>query len=106
MPEKDDSASELNHPEEILWIVFPANDDATEIMKPSEQALDFPTAAVTTQAAAVLRLGGHAHKFVRGDELHAVAFLDPLVQRVAVVSAVADHPPGSLSQEALFEGRF
>ena len=30
MPQEDDSASELNHPEEILWVVFPANDDHDE----------------------------------------------------------------------------
>ena len=55
MPQEDDGASKLNHPEEILWVIFPANDDATKIMKPCEQALDFPAATVTTQYATVLR---------------------------------------------------
>ncbi len=106
MPQEDDSASELNHPEEILWVIFPANDDATKVMKPSEQALDFPAAAVTTQTATVLRCVGHAPKFMRRDELHTVAFLDALVQRVAVVSAVADHPLGSFLEEALLQRGF
>jgi hypothetical protein len=39
MPQEDHGASKLNHPEEILWVVFPANDDATIIMEPSKQAL-------------------------------------------------------------------
>src|SRR5271157_2504923 len=106
MPQEDNSASELHHPEEILWVVFPANDCATKVMKPIEQALYLPTAAISTQAAPVLRCGGHAHKFVRRDELHTVAFLDALVQRIAVISAVADHPLGSLLEEAVLERGF
>jgi len=52
MPQEDDGASELNHPEEILWVVFPANDYATIVMKPSEQPLDFPATMITPQHAA------------------------------------------------------
>ena len=106
MPQEDDSTSELDHPEEILWVVFPANDNATKVMKPGEQALDLPTAAISTQAATVLSCGGHTHKFVRCDELHAVALPDVLVQRIAVVSAVTDHPRRSFSEEALLERGF
>ena len=106
MPQEDDRASELNHPEEILWVVFPANDNATKVMKPSEQALDLPTAAISTQTATVLRCGSHTHKFVGRDELHAVALPDVLVQRIAVISAVADHPLGSLLEEAVLERGF
>ena len=106
MSQEDKSASELNHPEEILWVVFPANDDATKVMKPGEQALDLPTAAVTTQAATVLCCGGNAQKSVRGDELHTITFLDALVQRIAVVSAVTDHALGGFPEEALLERRF
>jgi hypothetical protein len=46
MPQEDYCACELNHPEEILWVVLPANDDATVIMEPSKQALDFPATTV------------------------------------------------------------
>src|ERR1700687_2044973 len=106
MSQEDDSACELNHPEEILWVVFPANDDTTKVMKPSEQALDLPTAAISTQATPVLRCGGYAHNFVRRDELHTVALLDALVQRIAVVSAVTNHSLGSFLEEALLERRF
>ena len=106
MPQEDNGASELNHPEEILWVVFPANDGATKIMQPSKQSFDFPTAAVATQAATVLRCGRDAHRFVRRDELHTVAFLDALVQRIAVVSAVADHSLGRFGEELLIERGF
>jgi len=55
MPQEDDGASELDHPEEIFWVVFPANDGATKVMKPGEQALDFPATPVAAQNPAVLR---------------------------------------------------
>src|ERR1700681_3814241 len=106
MPQEDNGTSELNHPEKILWVVFPANDRAAKIMQPSKQTFDFPTAAVATQAATVLSRGRDAHKLMRGDELHSVAFLDALVQRIAVVSAVADHSLGSFPEESLVERGF
>src|SRR5258708_28801823 len=94
MSQEDDGASELNHPEEIFWVVFPANDGATKIMEPGEQALDFPATPVAAQNTPVLRHRCDAHEFVGRDELHAVSFVDALVQRIAVVSAVADHSFG------------
>jgi hypothetical protein len=39
-----------------------------------------------------LRCGCHAHKFVRCDELQAVAFLDALVQGVTVISGALTKP--------------
>src|SRR5450755_1149044 len=106
MPQKDDGASELDHPEEIFWVVFPANDGATKIMQPGEQAFDFPATPVTAQNAAVLRRRSDAHEFVGRDQLHAVAFVDALVQGIAVVSAVADHAFRSFGKESLLERGF
>ena len=106
MPQEDDGTSELNHPEEILWVIFPANDDATKIMKPGEQALDFPATPVTTQDAAVLRRGFASGGTVRSNQLHTEALANLHVQRIAVVSAVADHALGSFGKEALFERGF
>src|SRR5258707_14047727 len=103
MPQEDDGASELNHPEEIFWVVFPANDGATKIMEPGEQALDFPATPVAAQNAAVLRASGDEHEFVGRNDLHAESFVDALVHRIAVVSAVADHSFGALGWESLVE---
>ena len=55
MSQENDGASELNHPEEIVWVVFPANDDATKVMKPGEQAFHFPATPVAAQNTPVLR---------------------------------------------------
>ena len=106
MPQEDHSARKLNHPEEILWVVFPANDDATIVMEPSKQALDFPATTVAAQAATVLVCGRDAHRFVRRDKLHSVTFLDALVQWIAVVSAVADHSLGRIGEELVIERGF
>ena len=41
MPQEEDGASGLDHPEEIFRVVFPANDGTTKVMKPGEQAFYF-----------------------------------------------------------------
>jgi hypothetical protein len=103
MPQEDDGTSELNHPEEILWVIFPANDDTTKIMKPREQTLDFPATPVTAQYAAVLRGGFVSSGSVGSNQLHTKALADLHVQGVTVVSAVTDHALGSFGNETPFE---
>jgi len=105
MPQEDDGTSKLNHPEEILWVVFPANDHATKIMKPREQALNFPTTPVTTQYATVLRRGFASRGFVWSNHLHPEPFANLHIQWVTVVSAVADQAFGSFRKEAALDGR-
>lgn len=106
MPQEDDGARELHHPEEILWVVFPANDDTAKIMKPSEQALDFPTPAVAAQHATVLRGFPAAQRMMRSHQLYPEALLNLRIQRVAVVGAVADQSLGSFGKEAALDGSF
>src|SRR5579863_2388040 len=106
MPQEDDGTSKLHHPEEILWVVFPANDDASKVMKPSEQTLDLPATPVTAEHAAILRRFPAARGIVRGNQLHAEAFANPCVQRIAVVGAVADQSLGSLGEESPCERDF
>ena len=103
MPQEDHSASELNHPEEILWVVFPANDHATKVMKPGEQALDFPATPVAAQHAAILCRFPASRGLVWRHQLHTEAFANLHIQRIAVVSAVADQALGSFGKEASLE---
>src|SRR5579863_6190880 len=104
MPQEDDGTSKLHHPEEILWVVFPANDDASKVMKPSEQTLDLPATPVTAEHAAVLRRFPAARGIVRRNQLHAEAFANLGIQRIAVVSAVADQALGSFGEETTLDG--
>src|ERR1700691_3748156 len=54
MPQEDHGTCELNHAEEILWVILPANNDATIIMEPSKQTFNFPATTVAAQGATVL----------------------------------------------------
>ena|SRR5271167_159698 len=103
MPQEDYSTSKLNHPEEVLWVMLPANDDATIVMQPGEQTLDFPTTAVTPQYAAILRGGSTAGRVVGRDQFHAELLADLRVERIAVIGPVADHSLGNFGQEALLQ---
>src|SRR5258708_21837907 len=104
MPQEDDGTGELHHPEEILWVVFPANDHTAKIMKPCEQTLDLPAAPVATQHPAVLRGFPAAPDGVRRDHLHTETFANLSIQGVAVVGAVADQTLGSFGEEARLDG--
>ncbi len=106
MPQEDDGTSELHHPEEIFWVVFPANDDAAKIVKPREQALDFPTAPVATQHAAILCCLAASRGVMRSNQLHTEALANLRIQWIAVVGAVTDQPLGSFGEEASLDGGF
>ena len=54
MPQEDNEAAELEHAEEIGFVIFPAADESAEIVEPGKEALDFPAPTVATQFAAVL----------------------------------------------------
>ena len=87
-------------------MVFPANDHATKIMKPGEQALNFPAATVATQHTAILGDFPAACGMVRRNQLDAEAFANLRIQRIAVVGAVANQAFGSFRKEAPLEGGF
>src|SRR5271154_270569 len=106
MPQEDYSACQLNHPEEILWVVLPANDDATVIMEPSKQALDFPATTVAPQHASILCGCSGSPRVVRRDHLHTETLANLSIQWIAVVGAVTDQPLGSFGEEASLDGEF
>ena len=106
MPQQDDGASQVHIPEDIVWVVFPTNDGATKVMKPGEQAFHFPPTPVAVQNTPVLHRGRDGHEFMGRDELHAVSFVNALIQGIAVTSAVADHTFREFGKESLVERRF
>jgi hypothetical protein len=106
MPQENDEATELEHAEEIGFVIFPAADQSAEIVEPGKEALDFPAPTVATQFAAVLGALAVAVVLVRGDEPDAVFLPEALIERITVVGAVADHPLWFGSCEALRNGRF
>src|SRR5437870_5012324 len=52
MSHEDEEAAELEHAEEVGLLIFPARDEAAEVMQPSKQPFDFPTVAVAQQLPA------------------------------------------------------
>src|SRR5258708_2002121 len=75
-------------------------------MKPREQALDFPTATVAAHHAAILGCLPATCGVVRSNQLHAEALTNLCIQRIAVVSTVADQALGSLRKETALERGF
>src|SRR3989441_3152520 len=89
MPQEDEEAAELEHPEEVGFVELPASYEPTEVMQPSEKAFDFPATTVTAQLATVL---GQIQAVGAVGRDHANAVLAPqlAVQGVAVVGRIAD----------------
>jgi len=106
MPHEDNEAAELEHAEEIGFVIFPAADQSAKVVQPGKEAFDFPAAAVTAQFATVLGTLPAAIELVRGDQPDAVLFLKALVEWVAVVGAVANQTLWFGSREALLDGGF
>jgi hypothetical protein len=87
-------------------VVFPTADQSAEVVKPGEKPFDFPSAAITAQFATVLGVLPTAVVLVGGNEPDAVFFPETLVERVAVISAVANHSFWLRLREALLDGSF
>jgi len=72
MPQEDNEAAEVEHTEEIGFVIFPAAHESAEIVEPGKEALDFPASTVATQFAAVLGALAAAVILVGRDEPNAV----------------------------------
>ncbi len=106
MPQEDNEAAELEHTEEVGLVIFPTADEAPEVVEPRKETLDFPATAVATKFTAVLGVLPVAIALVGRDEPDTVFLPEALVERVAVVGAVADHSSRLGSCEALLDGGF
>src|ERR1700730_6240224 len=106
MPQQDDKAAELEHAEEIGFVIFPAANKSAEIVEPGKEALDFPAPTVATQFAAVLGALATAVVLVRRDQLDTMSLPEALIERIAVIGTVADHSFGFGTRETLLKGGF
>src|SRR5206468_1602201 len=98
LPQQDHDATELDETQKIRNFVFMTGDQSAEVLKPSEQALDFPAAAIAPQRTAVLGLHS-AITSLTGDQLDAV-FGKIRPERVAVEGFVADESLRRLLEKA------
>ncbi len=104
MPEEDSRAGEMQQADEVLYVVFPARDQSTEIVESGKEALDLPAPADPTQTAAVLSDAPPSATMGR-DHLNAVGRHQEFVERVTVVASIADQPRREVREEAGVEGR-
>src|SRR5687768_712015 len=105
MPEKNNKAGKVKKPEIVFGAVFPAHHDASKIIEPSEEPLDFPTLLISAKHAAILRLGFDAATApVRCDDFGAVFRKDFVVQSIAIISLVSDDACGWVGHKAIFDG--
>ena len=82
-----------------------ANKESAELTEPCVGAFDDPASFVTPEFPAVLVAAVFAVLAVWNDEVDA-AFLEPLAQRIGVVSAVGDHALRFLPGTSLGAGNF
>lgn len=104
MPEHHLKASEVDHSEVVFDVVLPPVHEATEVVHPSEEPLDFPSFPVAAQGAAILCFGTFAA--VRRNHLDPVVLSQLPIEPVRVVGLVADQPCRELVEEASRERVF
>lgn len=99
MPQQDADASELEEAEEVLGVSLVPSNQAAEVLKPGEQALDLPASAVAAERSTVLGLLVPSAK-VRSDQFNAPLDAESFVESVAVVRPVANQSLGRMFEEA------
>jgi hypothetical protein len=71
-------------------MVFVANNQASEVLKPGETPFDLPSALVATKLPTVLGTLSAPAFAVRGNQLNATIILQPLIKAIAVISLIAN----------------
>ena len=103
MPEEDCGTGKMEKSKKVLWMKFISDDEAAEVLQPSEKPFDLPSAFVTTKFAAILlRTLSFSPSAVGGDDFCAELFGKSPIQRVAVIGLVADQSLRDLFDEARF----
>src|SRR5262244_2070913 len=103
MSQQDQHASKLNHAEEVIAMTFPTYQQASEVLQPCEEPLDFPAAFVTPEFSPVLAMRSCAITTVRCDQLDSVVLGKPIHHRVAVIPLIANQSFGLVGHEAMLD---
>jgi hypothetical protein len=92
----------MHEAEKVLDMIIKARRHAAKVLQPRPEPLDLPTTTVTAQSAPVLCRRLDPVRLVRRDHLDAPA-RQFSIERVAVISLVADQPLRKLSGKTLSE---
>ena len=95
----------MHEAQKVFDMVFISSHQATEVVQPREQPLDFPAMPISAQRSPVL--GGIANPItaMRRDHVDA-PFLELSIQPIAIVGAVSDQSLGMFINKALLKGSF
>src|ERR1700687_2193813 len=104
MSRENNEAAELKHAEEVGFLMFPAADQSTEVVKPSEEAFDFPAAAVTAQFTTVLGVLSAAIGLVGRNQQVLCFSRKRWSTGSPFVGTVADHSFGFGLRETVLDG--
>ena len=94
MPQQDAGEAEEHEADEVLDMSLVAGVDAAVVLQPCEQALDLPAPSVAPEHSPILGPGSLSVLAMRRDHLDLALLLEPRVERVAVISAVANKAIG------------
>jgi hypothetical protein len=89
----------VTHPEEAVWVTFPACDDPARILEPGKQPLDLPPATVASERAAVLRPRPTVRS-IGSNQLNPEVIIQMAIERVTVIAAIADQSGRERAEEA------
>jgi len=89
MSEMDNSGCELEKFEEVIGVVFIANDDAAEVVEPCEETFDLPAFAIAPKAATIIE-GRSDPTAAVGSQKDDVLISQTLPQGSRVLGAVGD----------------
>ena len=101
MPQEDAATGQFEKAQEILGVVLVASNQATKVVKPSEQAFDFPSSPIPSQRASVL--GGVFAVAPMGSDQFDTLLLQLLIQRIGVVRPIPDQALRLFREEALLK---
>ena len=88
MPQQNDAAAKIEHPEKVLSVSFVADNQPAEVLQPGKESLDLPTSAVPPQSPQILG-SVFTVASVQRDQFNPLV-PEPLVQFVGVVSIIPD----------------
>lgn len=95
----------MNKSGKALMATIPAGEGSLVLVHPGEQALDFPSAAVTPECAAVLRCRPNAVLAMWGNQFDSLG-CQLLIERITVVGTIPHNSLGSSHGDGLSERRF
>lgn len=85
-------------------MVFIANHQPPEVLKPGKETLDFPSAAIAPQLPPVLRALPSSPVAMRCDHLNTAFLQETLIKTIAIVSLIANKTIGSVMDKAAIDG--